>query len=203
MRRPRGVVVVALLSIGARADARADATPYEQVRVDAGLTGSSVGVSDRSGAGMVVEIKALANSRLAIGGRVEVAVMFGGVVGADELPLEIAMAASGLVKGELHLTDGHIRPFIGLGVGGYTIGSQTIDRGPTTAGISQQTGRYVGVAPQLGIDLGRVRLAATYNAILGASLEVRQTIGEVEQTSRVSQNYLSLELSFQFAGNKR
>ena len=66
-----------------------------------------------------------------------------------------------------------------------------------------QTGRYFGVAPQIGIDLGRVRLAATYNAILGASLEVHQTVGDVEQTSSASQNYLSLELSFRFGGGRR
>lgn len=203
MRRARWLVALAVLSLGGRRDARGDSARYEQIRVDGGLTGSSVGVSDRNGAGMVVEIKAMVDDHLAVGGRVEVAVMFGGVAGRDELPLDVAMAACGLLKGELHAGDGPIRPFVGLGVGGYTIGSQTIDSGPNTAGIYQQTGRYFGVAPQLGVDLGRVRLAATYNAILGASLEVHQTIGDVEQTSRLSQNYLSLELSFQFAGGRR
>lgn len=203
MRSARAVMLVVVLALVGRGRALADSTRYEQVRVDAGVTGSSVGVSDRSGAGMVVEIKAMVTDHLAVGGRVEIAVMFGGVVGRDELPLQIAMAASGLVKAELFLGDGPVRPFVGLGAGGYTIGSQTIDSGPNTTGIRQQTGRYLGVAPQLGIDLGRVRLAATYNAILGASLEVQQTIGNVDQTSRASQNYLSLELSFRFAGAQR
>ena len=204
MRRAgRLSVVAATLSIAGSRVARSEPEHYEQIRVDAGVTGSTVAVSDRSGAGMVTEIKAMVTDHLSVGGRVEVAVMFGGVVGQDRLPLDLAMAACGLVKTELYLGDGTIRPFVGLGAGGYTIGSQTIVAGPNTAGISQQTGRYFGVAPQLGIDLGRVRLAATYNAILGASLEVRQTIGTAEQTSRVSQNYLSLELSFQFAGGRK
>lgn len=203
MRRPPGIVLVTLLSLVAHGRAFGDSARYEQIRVDGGVTGSTVGVSDRNGAGMVVEIKSMVRDYLAIGGRVEVAVMFGGVVGEDELPLEIAMAACGLIKAELYGGAGHVRPFVSLGIGGYTVGAQTIDSGPTTSGISQQTGRYFGVAPQIGIDLGRVRLAATYNAILGASLEIRQTIGTVEQTTHASQNYLSLELSFQFAGGRK
>lgn len=59
------------------------------------------------------------------------------------------------------------------------------------------------MAPQVGIDIGRLRVAATYNAILGAYLELHQTIGTVEETTRLSQNYLSLEVSFQFAGGRK
>lgn len=194
---------LALLGVLAARDASAESEHYEQIRVDAGITGSSVAVSERSGAGMVAEIKVMVHDNVAVGGRVEVAVMFGGVVGDDELPLDVAMAACGLAKVEAYAGSGPIRPFVGLGAGGYTIGSQTIDSGPNTSGIYQQTGRYFGVAPQIGVDLGRVRIAATYNAILGASLELHQMIGDVEQRSRVSQNYLSLELSFQFAGGRK
>jgi hypothetical protein len=205
MRRPRPVALLALSLASALAsgDAFAEAESYEQIRVDAGMSGAFVSVSDRNGAGMVAEIKVMVHDHVAIGGRVEVAVMFGGHIGQDDRPLDVAMAACGLAKGEYFLIDGPVRPFVGLGIGGYTIGSQTITSGPNTAGIDQQTGRYFGVAPQIGIDLGRLRLAATYNAILGATLEVRQTIGDVEQTSKLSQNYLSLELSFRFAGGRK
>ena len=44
----KGCVVVLGL-VGLVGDARADAEHYEQVRVDAGMTGSSVAVSDRNG----------------------------------------------------------------------------------------------------------------------------------------------------------
>jgi hypothetical protein len=181
----------------------ADSEHFEQIRVDGGLTGSSVGVSDRDGVGMVTEIKGMVHDNLAIGGRVEVAMMFGGHVGQDALPLNFAMAACGLLKAEVYAGSGQIRPFVGLGVGGYTIGSQTIDAGPNTAGIQSAVGRYIGIAPQLGVDLGRVRLAATYNALVGASLEVHDVVGTTMRTSRMSQNYLSLELSFQFAGGRK
>jgi hypothetical protein len=70
-------------------------------------------------------------------------------------------------------------------------------------GISTTSGRYFGVAPELGIDLGRVRLAATYNAILGTSVEYRQTSGGIEHRESFSQSYLSIELSFRFGGGRK
>ncbi len=190
-----GVVVVA-------GDAGAEAEHYEQVRVDAGMTGSTVGVSDRNGVGFVAEIKVNAHDNLAIGGRVEMAVMFGGRVADEELPF--GMASSGLIKGEYLLGTGVVRPFAGLGAGVYSIGSHTIVSDPAGAsGISTTTGRYFGVAPAVGLDLGRVRIAASYNAIIGTSVEYRTTSGGVEQRETFSQNYLSLELLFRFGGARK
>lgn len=198
----RGLCILILGT--ASAPAFADSEHYEDVRVDVGVSGSSVRIAKRNGTGMSVEIKGMANDNLAIGGRVEFAVMFGGVIGnEEEVPLDISMAASGILKAEYLLGLGMFRPFVGLGAGGYTISSQTIAAGPDHSGIRSETGRYFGVAPQIGFDLGRVRVAATYNAILGAQLELQQTVGNVERTRRLSQSYLSLELSFQFAGGKK
>lgn len=193
----RTAALAFVLSLVASTNAAAD----PEIRVDAGITGSMVGTSGRMGAGMVGEIKAYANDMLSIGGRVEVAMMFGGVVGDDELPLDIAMAACGLIKAEYYLLPGQIRPFVSLGAGAYTLGSQRIESGPNTAGINTQTGNYLGVAPQVGVDLWRVRLAATYNMMVGASLEYTET-GPTRQTNRLSRNYFSLELSFRFGGRK-
>ena len=183
--------------------ASAESETYEPIRVDAGITASRTAISDRNGGGIVVEIKAMAHDQLAIGGRVEIALMFGGSIGDDNTDVDFALAASALVKGEYYLGRDHIRPFVGLGIGAYTIGGQSISTGPGTAGVDQRAGRYIGVAPQIGIDLGRLRLAATYNAILGAQLEVRQMVGTVEQVDTFSQNYLSLEMSFQFGGGRK
>lgn len=195
----RGVVVVVLLAGG---PAFAESEHYEQIRVDAGMTGSSVGVSDRNAVGFVAEIKVNAHDNIAIGGRVEIAVMFGGNVGAEELPFGLAAAA--LAKGEYLLGTGPVRPFAGIGAGLYSMGTHTIVSDPDGgSGISTTSGRYFGVAPAAGVDVGRVRLAATYNAILGTSVEYRQTSGGVEHRETLSQSYLSLELSFRFGGGKK
>lgn len=194
----RGAALAFVLWLVASTDAIADPV----IRFDIGMTGSTVGTSGRNGAGFVAEVKAYANDMLSIGGRLEVAMMFGGVVGNDELPLDIGMAACGLLKAEYYFLPGHIRPFVSLGAGVYTLGSQRIESGPNTSGINTQTGNYFGVAPQVGVDLWRVRLAATYNTIVGASLEYVET-GPTQETNRLSRNYFSLELSFQLGGRKK
>src|SRR5262245_7229652 len=112
MRRARWLV---LLVLGSGEPAFAEAEHYEQIRVDTGMTGSSVAVSDRNGVGFVAEIKMNAHDNIAIGGRVEIAVMFGGSVGGEELPF--GLAAAGLVKAEYLLGTGIVRPFAGFGAG--------------------------------------------------------------------------------------
>jgi hypothetical protein len=196
----RGWLAALGLVIGG--DASAEAEHYEPVRVDAGMTGSTVGVSDRNGVGFVAEIKVNAHDNIAVGGRVEIAVMFGGLVGDEALPF--GMAAAALLKGEYLLGTGPVRPFAGVGAGLYSIGSHTIVSDPNgNNGISTTSGRYFGVAPEIGLDLGRLRLAATYNAILGTSVEYRQTTGGIEYRETFSQSYLSLEASFRFGGGRK
>ena len=191
-----------LFVLGFGGPAFAESEHYEQIRVDAGMTGSSVGVSDRNGVGFVAEIKVNVHDNVAVGGRVEIAMMFGGNVGAEELPF--GMAASALAKGEYLLGTGVVRPFAGIGAGLYSMGSHTIVSDENgDGGISTTSGRYFGVAPEVGIDVGRLRLAATYNVILGTSVEYRWTTGGIEHRDTLSQNYLSLEMSFRFGGGRK
>lgn len=194
---------IALAFAGLAGEAAADAGRYEQVRVDAGITGSTVAVSDRNAAGVVAEIKINVDDHVAVGGRVDIAVQFGGVVGDEDLPF--GMAAAGLVKGEYLVGTGAVRPFAGIGAGVYSMGSHTIvhDDGGGASGISTTTGRYLGVAPSAGVDLGPVRLAVTYNAILGTSVEYRQTSGGIEHRESFSPDYVTFEMSFRIGGGRK
>jgi hypothetical protein len=200
MRRARWLM---LLVLAARPDAFAEAQHYEQLRVDCGMTGAMVAISERNGVGFVAEIKVNVHDNLAIGGRVELAVMFGGHVRDEELPF--GLAAAGLLKGEYLLGTGPVRPFAGLGAGLYSMASHSIVRDSDgSSGISTTSGRYFGVAPEAGVDLGRLRLAVRYNAILGTSVEYRQTTGGVEHDREsFSHGYLSLQASFRFGGGRK
>jgi len=193
---------IVALTAGAR-DARAQAENYNPIRFDSGLTGAYVGSSGRGGFGAMAELKLMAQDHVAVGARFEAAVMFGGSVGQDDVQMDMAGAAAALAKGEYLYGDGPVRPFVGLGLGVFTIASQSLAAGPNTTGIDQKGGRYFGIAPQLGVDLGRLRLAATYNVMLGADIEVHQMIGNVDQTASFSQNYLSFEMSLRFGGGRK
>jgi outer membrane protein X len=200
-----GAVAAATVIVGAGGDAYAQAEHYQPFRFDSGLSGTYVSASGRGGFGAVVEPKFYVHDNIAVGGRLEGAVMFGGSIDQMTGDTQMDMGAVGAVmaKGEYLHGLSAIRPFAGLGIGLFDIASQSLAAGPTTTGIDQKAGRYFGVAPQVGIDLGRLRLAATYNMILGADIEVRQTIGGVEQTASFSQNYMTFELSIRFGGGKK
>lgn len=200
-----GALSLALVTVTA-SDAAAQARSYELIRVDSGVSGTYASSFGRGGFGAVVEPKLMVHDQIAAGLRLEGAVMFGGSIdtGSDDVSMDMAAVAAVMAKGEYFLTTGGARPFVSLGFGMFDIGSQSVDAGGSgNANVNQKAGRYFGAAPSLGVDLGRVRLAATYNMILGADVEVTQTVGNVEQTASFSQSYLTFELSFRWGGNRK
>jgi hypothetical protein len=183
--------------------AHAQAKHYQPVRVDTGVAGTYTNASGRGGFGAVVEPKFLIHDHVGVGARIEGAVQFGGSFGNDDISMSVAALASTLAKGEFYPTLGIARPWIGLGFGMYTIVSQDVSTGMSMAMVDQKAGRYFGIAPQVGFDLGRLRLAATYNMILGADIEIRQTVGGAPQTSSYSQSYFTFEMTFRIGGRRK
>ena len=195
MPRPEQTVWTSLATVVVVA-ASAVASAEPPVRVDVGMSFARSRVEDRRGGSLLVEIKSMVTDEVALGGRVDFALMFGGRA-REDVDLDFALAACGLVDAELFLTSGAVRPFVGFGVGAYTIGSQTVGNQDATARIESATGTYLGVAPQIGLDVGRVRLSATYNAVLGADLALRD-VATGAVLREVSQSYGALELGFRF-----
>lgn len=182
-------------------DALAESESYEPLRFDAGMAASYIDATSRSGTGFVGEIKYLVHDNVGVGMRIDLEVMFGGTI-ADDVGLDIAMAGSAIAKAEYYLGNGPVRPWAGGGIGMYSIGSQRFDSDPNLT-FSSQSGRYVGIAPQLGIDLGRLRLAATYNYVVGAGIEVTRTINGMTERQKYTQNYLTLELAIRIGGERK
>lgn len=195
------VAVVGALS-GAR-EARAQAKSYQPIRVDVGLAGAYTPSYGRSGFGAVLEAKLNVTDNISAGLRFDGVVSFGGSFGEDDTSVSIGAAAASLLDGEYFFTTSALRPFVGLGFGLYAIASESVDAGPNT-GVSQIAGRYFGIAPSLGVDIGRLRLAATYNLILGADIEVTQNVGMPNETqTSYGQSYILFELSFRIGGAKK
>lgn len=191
------------LGAGQVATVAAEPDTYEELRIDSGLTGTYVSASGRGGFGGMVEPKLYVHDNVAVGVRFEGAVMFGGEIGNDSTTIDLGAVGAFLAKGEYLLGTASVRPFVGLGVGIYDIASQSVSAGDMTAGVDQKAGRYFGIAPQLGIDLGRLRLAATYHTMLGADIVVHQRVGDVEETAEYSQNFMTVEMTIRFGGKKK
>jgi hypothetical protein len=170
------------------------------VVIHTGIAGLYVPGSGAAGFGAVVEPKWNITDYISAGLRLDGGVSFGGKIAPQgTTTVSLGAGAATLAKGEFFLGSSGVRPFFGLGAGMYLLANQSVAAGDSGAGASQSAGNYFGVAPQLGIDFGGVRLAATYNHILGADVEVRQEINAGATPERIQRNYVQLELSFRLA----
>jgi hypothetical protein len=204
MRQVSWLLVATLAAaVGHVGTAHAQAEHFEPFRFDGGLTGSYVSASHRGGFGGVAEAKYLVHDQIAIGARAEAEMMFGGNIDAGgSVAMSVGVVGALLAKAEYYVTTGTARPFVGLSFGAFDIVSQSVGAGMGGAAVDQKVGRYFGVGPQIGFDLGRLRLAVTYNAMLGADILVHQSVGGTMQTSSYSQNYFAFEMSIRFGGER-
>ncbi len=159
------------------------------------------------GIGAVVEPKWNVTDWFAVGFRIDGGVVFGGrIVPAGNTTVALGASSASLVKAELLLGSSGVRPFAGFGGGMYVLAGQSVSAGSGGAGVSQSGGRFYGIAPQLGIDFGGLRLGVTYNHILGADIVVEQNVSLGLEAERLPRNYVQLELSgpiFKFGGSQK
>ena len=178
---------------------------YQPFRTDFGFGAASVIEQEAYGGNVSVEPKLNILDNLAVGGRFEAMVGGGGNIGAPgsgEVTVKQNIAAATLLKTDFFLTRGAVRPWVGLGVGRYVIVGQGTSTSSGGATVNQNAGAYFGVAPQLGLEMGGFRIAATYNKIIGAQVEVTQNVGGVDQKKKYSHDYATIELGFRLGGRK-
>ena len=178
----------------------ASEVPY---RVDSGVAAAYTPGIGGYGFSGFTEPKLNLTERISVGARAEGAVMLGGNIdtSADEVAVSTNVAVATLVKGEFFLTRTRVRPFVGFGAGMYTF----VGQGVAVSGgasVSQQAGRFFGVAPQAGINFGGFRLAATYNIPLQADIVVTQSASAGGGTVELSRNYMTLDFGFRWGGRR-
>ena len=159
---------------------QAQSTEYHAFKVDIGLgyaipsSGSGNGV--KAGAVFAIEPHYRLTNELAIGLRIEGAVLGYQPNPADNSSYSFSALSSYAFTGEYYLMNGGFRPFIGAGVGlfkeQYGVGNN-------------QTGNYfvangatnVGFFPRVGFEAGHFRLSATYNIVGNSNSYAAFTIG--------------------------
>ena len=89
--------------------------------------------------------------------------------GASKLGTSVSISAIGsyLVTSNYYFTVSKVRPYVGLGVGMYTLGSATVSADPNNSSEPVVFGDKFGVAPKIGLDLGHFTLNFSYNLIFG------------------------------------
>ena len=165
-------------------------------RLDAGL-GAALTFSDMKSYGIAAftEPKVTIGPSITAGIRFEGDVLFGGKVADEAENLEVGMStrAAILLRGEYFIGQGKARPFVGLGVGRYTLANTTASG---TGSASIVAGNNFGVAPELGFAFGNFKLSAMYH-IVGGSTLLTMEAGDPQE---ISNNYLGILMSFRIFG---
>lgn len=209
-------LLAALALLAAAPAARAQALNYQPIRVDVTVFGAYASADATSwGGGAAIEPKYNITDRIAAGLRFEGAAFVTQKVsvrqGSSETSVEQGARAVSVyaLKGDYYLTASPVRPFVGLGLGYYRIGagSQSVATGAAGATVVQTAAAFrgFGFAPQVGVNFGGFRLAATYNYITGGDMVmVSQSVGATSPVrTTLAKNYLAFELGGTFGGNRR
>lgn len=168
--------------------ANAQSENYKSFKVDLGvLYGIGTAEEFSGGIGFYLEPKYNVSDNIAVGLKGEIAV----IGGADILGENVNISAIGsyLLTGDYYFSNSGIRPFGGLGIGIYTLGSTEVDFG--TVGGAVNYGSKFGFAPRVGLLLGHFRLAAEYNVITGI------------EEGLASKNYIAIKAGFEIGGGRK
>jgi outer membrane protein X len=217
MRRSFPQLLAALTILAAAPAARAEAQNYSPVRVDLTVFAAyAPGDATAWGGGVALEPKYNFTDQLSAGLRLEASafvvqdVKVGSGTGSTNVQQGARAVTAIAAKGDYYLTTSSVRPFVGLGLGYYRIGagSQSVSTSGTgTASVVQTAGSYrgFGVAPQLGLNLGGFRLAATYHLLTGGDIVVAtQSVGAPAPTqTKIGKNYFAFEIGGTFGGGRR
>jgi outer membrane protein W len=212
---PKLLAVLTLLA--AAPAARAQAEHYSPIRVDLTFFAAyAPGDATAWGGGLALEPKYNFTDHLSAGLRLEASgfvtqdVKVGSGTGSTNVSQGARAVTALLAKADYYLTTSAVRPFVGLGLGYYRIGagSQSVSAsGGGTASVVQTAGAFsgFGVAPQLGLNLGGFRLAATYHALAGGDMVMAtQAVGTTTPVrTKLAKNYFAFEIGGTFGGGRR
>jgi outer membrane protein W len=199
-------LALAALALVAATPAFALSENYQPIRVDTGITFLS-GSADIAeyGIGASVEPKLNVTDHFAVGLRLEGAALVpeSVSVGPDNVSMGVRAVSAYLAKADYYLTTSSVRPFVGLGAGLYRIGGVTQSVSGTSVVQQAEAFSGFGVAPQVGINFGGFRLAATYHLITGGDrVVVTQAVGAAPVRQNMPTSYIALELGGTFGGER-
>lgn len=212
----RSLKALAVLTLLAAAPAAlAQAQSYSPIRVDTTFfVGYAPADANAYGFGVAIEPKFNVTDQLAAGLRLEGSgfVTQEVRVGAATNQAKVSQGARAVTavsaKGDYYLTTSWARPFVGLGLGFYRIGaaSQSVSTEAGSASVVQSAAAFkgFGAAPQVGLNLGSFRVAATYHAIFGGDMVmVTQAVGAEPVKTKLAKNFVAFEIGGTFGGGRR
>jgi len=171
----------------------------------------SLGYAKPSGGGasggvlFSVEPKYGLNDNIDLGLRVESALVARGVtVSGESATGDVAAIGSGVLTGNYYFSTGGFRPFVGVGLGLFSIASAgvlTVDNGQTEENVTFSGATKFGGMVRAGFKAGHFVLGVEYNAI-SASDGLSISSSANASTISIKNSYLGVKLGFDIGGGR-
>lgn len=182
-------VFMTAMILGSIIVSHAQSTVFKPFKVDLSM-GYAVpgGSGSKGGVLFAIEPKYAVNNNLALGLRIEGAVMARATTDASGQTVSGDVKASGsyLATADYYFNTNKFRPFAGLGAGIYSNAAVAVNNGTAESDVAAST--KFGAAPRVGFEYGHFRMGVEYN-IIG-------------KTGSINNNYLGIKLGFCIGGGR-
>jgi outer membrane protein W len=176
------------------------AQDYKKFRVGLGLGYAASGGSGSSGGVLVaLEPSYRLSDALSLGLRLETAALTRGFSQDISSGSSVGVAAIGsyTVNGQYYFGSSSFRPFVGLGLGLYSLASVSVSyQGTSVDAVASES--KVGFYPRAGFDYGHFNLTLDYNVI--GSSDVTSISGS---SLSVTNSYFGARIGVYFGGGKK
>ena len=174
-----------------------NAQEFKPFKVDLS-TGYAIpsGEGAKGGVLFVAEPKYAVIPDLSLGLRIEIAIMARGTSDASGSSVDVKAAGSYLATGDYYLTHNTVRPFVGAGVGLFSLAAASTDN--SSAGVSGASSKFGGML-RAGAEISHFRIGVEYNLV--GSTDIKDvTSNETIGTSKNS--YIGIKIGVVLGGGR-
>lgn len=185
MKKTIFIAVFSLFVLGA-----ANAQDFKPFQLYLGL---GYAVPADGGGGVLIDFEPAyrVNDQIAVGLRLESAAM-AKVIGDSEA--SVSGVGSYTVNGKYYFSNNNFRPYVGVGLGLYTLASASVSNSGQT--VSAEGGSTFGFYPRVGFDAGHFNINIDYNIV--GNTEAVVTSGDAPE---IKNSYIGIRIgAFIFGG---
>ncbi|MEM1134436.1 MAG: OmpW family outer membrane protein [Bacteroidota bacterium] len=166
-----------------------------QFHIGLGVVGAAEG---KGGLLFGIEPSYRINDRVALGGQLQWGFMGKELEKEDT---EASTVGSYTVNGKYYLSDNAFRPFVGLGLGLYSMGNVKIEN--SQAGESVSLGNEFGFYPRIGVEFWHLNLTVDLNIVGKTDAVAINNAGVQTKEDEINNSYISFRLGFFLGGGRR
>ncbi|MBS1661056.1 MAG: hypothetical protein JST68_08400 [Bacteroidetes bacterium] len=164
------------------------------------------GEGSKGGVLFAIEPKYAVMDKLAVGLRIEGAITARGVVSPDGESAhgDVKTSSSYLATGDYYFTNNTFRPFVGAGVGIFSLAAASgdFDGSGEAITIAKSSSKFGGML-RAGFEAGHFRLGVEYNLVGATKIPITDDAGTSYGDLKLKNGYLGIKVGAFFGGGRR